>query len=93
MHGRWGLIDFRNHNLNAAKPMKRGTAKAAVKSFRELIEWELSREKTKTSPAAKVRVEDDTSFRLALRKTFDGVVQPFDSVLQPTQSWGRPETA
>ncbi len=73
--------------------MKRDRAKAAVKSFRELIEWELSREKILASPAPKVRVEEDTSFRLALRKTFNGVVQPFDSVLQPPQSWAQPETA
>ena len=66
------------------KPVK---AKEASKSFRELIEWELSRDQRPTFQELAAR---NALFGSALRKRFNAVVQPLEGALKKTAGWGRP---
>lgn len=70
--------------------MKQGKAKEATKSFRELIEWELSREQR---PVSHKQVGKHTSFGSAIRKKFNDVVEPLEGALQGSAGWGEPKSA
>ncbi len=69
--------------------MKQGKAKEATMSFRELIEWELSRDQRPTFQEISGR---SASLGLAIRKRFHAVVQPLEGALKKTAGWGRPSS-